>query len=194
MPGQETLLLLGVAERVDDGTDHRDAERDQPRRAGLAGLLVEDDALGRAPAMPTGLLGPAPDMPALGGERLEPQIVIGFVEVRAEVDLAAELRRQFLLAEPAHLLAKARIGGVVVSGANEHGEASGESEISTVWGHGARAVKRRLRSSPAGGAAMPGDEAGRIESRKRPARSRTHARRKTLEARSTVRPIPIWQT
>ena len=44
-PRQKLLLLRLIAERIDDGTDHGDAERQRRHRAGARGLLFEDETL-----------------------------------------------------------------------------------------------------------------------------------------------------
>src|SRR5207302_10328636 len=87
---QETLLLrLGAKAQQHRGA-HRDAERNDRRRAGVAELLFEDVALHDVPAGAAPLLRPRGRHPALLGEQPVPAEKFLAREVRIVLDFLAQ--------------------------------------------------------------------------------------------------------
>jgi hypothetical protein len=100
------LLLLLIAEGVDDRADHADAERERRWRRRHLQLLVEDVMLHRGPAGAAILLGPMRDAPALLVEDTPPgdHLVLG--QMTAFLQLLPRRRRHVVTKERAHFLAK----------------------------------------------------------------------------------------
>jgi hypothetical protein len=105
---QESLLLRVVAEGVDDGADHGDAERQWRHRACARHLLLEDEATGDRPAGPAVVLRPERRDPALFVQDAMPEqhLLLGKVGFRIG---DVHLRRIIVLDERANLVAKRRI-------------------------------------------------------------------------------------
>ena len=82
--GQKLLLLRLVAERIDDGADHGDAEGQRRHRAGARRLLFKDETPGDRPAGSAEFLRPKRRDPALFVQDAMPQqhLLLGQVGLR----------------------------------------------------------------------------------------------------------------
>src|SRR3954467_73577 len=97
--GQILLLLLFIAEGVDHGADHADAEGERLRRRIGLQLFVEDVVLHGGPAGAAILLGPVADAPALLVEDAPPRHHLVLREVAALDQLAPRIRRHVVAEE-----------------------------------------------------------------------------------------------
>ena len=107
-PRQEFLLLRVIAERIDHGADHGDAERQRRQRSGARRLLFEDEALGDRPAGPAIFLRPQRRDPAFLVQDAVPEqhLLLGQVGLRIG---NTHFLRIILRDEGAHLVAKGRV-------------------------------------------------------------------------------------
>ena len=90
---QKALLLRGAAERDDHGRDHLDSERNETRRTGVRGFLLEDVLLHGVPAGAAELHRPAHGAPAAFVQAPLPQQVILAAELIAVPHLVANVLR-----------------------------------------------------------------------------------------------------
>src|SRR5262249_32670696 len=106
---QMLLLLLVVAEGVDDGADHGDAERQDKGRVGSGAFLAEDVFLRRSPAGAAVFLRPGRGDPALLVERAVPGEEV-FLALVLAARFAADLLRVVLRDEGFHFAAEGLVG------------------------------------------------------------------------------------
>ncbi len=107
--GQEALLLLLVAEGIDDGADHAEAEGHDRRRVGFGHLGREDVLLHRRPARAAIFDRPVhPGPAALVQPLLEADEVLA-LHRHALVSFAANVVREFVAKYGADLLAEGKI-------------------------------------------------------------------------------------
>src|SRR5207237_2426173 len=103
---QILLLLLLVAEGVDDGADHADAEGERRRSWMHLQLFVEDVMLHRGPAGAAIFLRPVRAAPALLVQDAPPGDHLALGEVTPLHHLATRFRRHVVPEEGPHLLTK----------------------------------------------------------------------------------------
>ncbi|MCY1397119.1 hypothetical protein D3C76_508730 [compost metagenome] len=108
---QKTCLLLGRAELDDHRSDHVDAERQDPWRAGGGALFVEDVLLDHAPAGAAVLHRPANGQPAALVEQAHPGDLILPVETLAVTAARRDVGRQPVAQKCTHFLAEGLLGG-----------------------------------------------------------------------------------
>src|SRR5205085_9902490 len=104
---QVMLLLLFIAEGIDHGTDHADAEGERRRRRIHLQFLVEDVVLHRAPSRAAIFLRPVRHAPALLVQDAPPGDHLVFAEMTALDQLSPGLGRYVVAEKCPHFLANA---------------------------------------------------------------------------------------
>ena len=107
------FLLPGATVSHDHRRDHVEAERDEARRTGRSGFLVEDVILHRRPAAPAVLDRPVTGEPALLRENVLPAGVVALLEAAMLEHLAGDIGRKVGCHEVANLVAeRGFLGGI----------------------------------------------------------------------------------
>ena len=111
---QEAGLLGLACVGVDDRADVVDAEGDQPRRTGLGGLLLEDEALQRGPLAAAEFPWPVADGPTVCVQHLQVPHVVVLFQLQVVKDLVLDVGRQLPGAEAPHFHAEAMRRGKLI--------------------------------------------------------------------------------